>query len=61
MGTGRLGNLVYIIDFDLTKEYRDPETRVHKPYYDNRTFGGTSRYASINNHIGVGTYKSIYT
>ena len=60
MGTGKLGNLVHIIDFDHVKEYRDPETHIHMPYYDKCYFGGTSRYASINNHLGVGMYKMIY-
>jgi casein kinase I family protein HRR25 len=55
MGTGKLGNLVHIIDFGLAKKYRDPETGVHKSYYNDRKFGGTSRYASINNHLGIGT------
>ncbi|RDL40263.1 CK1 protein kinase, variant [Venustampulla echinocandica] len=53
MGTGKLGNLVHVIDFDTAKEYRDPETGVHKPRYDNCKFGGTSRYATINNHLEV--------
>lgn len=61
MGTGKLGNLVHIIDFDLVKEYRDPETRVHKPCYDRCTFEGTSLYASINNHLGVGMFCNIPT
>jgi casein kinase I family protein HRR25 len=55
MGTGKLGNLVHMIDFGLAKKYRDPETGVHKSYYDDRKFEGTSRYASINNHLGIGT------
>lgn len=54
MGTGKLGNVVYIVDFGLAKEYRDPETHIHKAYYDNHKLGGTTRYASINNHLGVG-------
>ena len=54
MGTGKLGNVTYIIDFHLAKQYRDEETHVHNRYYENRHFGGTSRYASINNHLGIG-------
>jgi serine/threonine protein kinase len=57
MGTGKLGNLVYIIDFDLTKKYRDLETNVYIAYDDNRNFGGISCFTSINNHLGVGTYN----
>lgn len=55
MGTGKLGNVVHIIDFGLAKEYRDPETHIHNDYYDNQKLGGTTRYASINNHLGIGT------
>jgi serine/threonine protein kinase len=59
-GNRQAENRVHIVDFDLAKAYRDPETRVHKPYYDNCTFGGTSSYASTNNHMGVGRYISIH-
>lgn len=31
-GTGKLGNLVHVIDFSLAVEYRDLETRVHMAY-----------------------------
>src|SRR5258705_12317128 len=58
MGTGKLGNVVHIIDFGLAEEYRDPETHIHKAYYENRKLGGTTRYASINNHLGVGTCET---
>ncbi len=58
MGTGKLGNLVHIIDFDLVKEYRDPETRVHEAWNDGCTFEGTSLYASINSHLGVGMFET---
>ncbi|KAL3420388.1 casein kinase i [Phlyctema vagabunda] len=53
MGSGKQGNLVYMIDFDLAIEYRDAESMVHIAYRDNCTFGGTSRFASINNHLGI--------
>ena len=58
MGTGKLGNVVYVIDFGLAKEYRDPETYIHHEYYNNCKSGGTSRYASISNHLGIGMYKT---
>jgi len=54
MGSGKLGNLVRIIDFDLAKEYRYSETHVHRAHCDNLKFGGTSRYASINKLLGIG-------
>ncbi|KAM7184526.1 casein kinase [Rhypophila sp. PSN 637] len=49
MGTGRHGNILYAIDFGLAKEFCDAE-RCRD--FQDRPFGGTSRYASINNHNG---------
>ncbi|KAI1436284.1 casein kinase I isoform delta [Xylaria sp. CBS 124048] len=47
MGVGRRGNTVYAIDFGLAKEFSLAEShRLDRA----RTFGGTRRYASINNH-----------
>lgn len=60
MGVGKLGNVVHIVDFGLAHKYRDPKERIHMPYRDKYKFGGTTRYASVNNHFGVGTCKSIY-
>lgn len=43
---------VYIIDFGLSKEYIDFNTKEHIPFKDNRRFIGTPRYASIGTHHG---------
>uniref|UniRef100_A0A4W4F070 non-specific serine/threonine protein kinase n=1 Tax=Electrophorus electricus TaxID=8005 RepID=A0A4W4F070_ELEEL len=53
MGLGKKGNLVYIIDFGLTKKYRDARTHQHIPYRENKNLTGTARYASINTHLGI--------
>lgn len=53
MGTGKHANLVYVIDFGLSKEFRDPDTRAHIPYGFGRGFTGTAAFASINSHLGV--------
>lgn len=45
--------IVYVIDFGLSKEYIDFETKAHLPYKDSRKFIGTPRYASINTHQGI--------
>ena len=45
-------DLVYIIDFGLSKDYIDPITRKHYEFSDNKRFVGTPRYASLNTHMG---------
>lgn len=49
MGIGKEGNTLYTVDFGLAKEFCDAER--YKDF-EGRAFGGTSRYASINNHNG---------
>ncbi|CAF0999536.1 unnamed protein product [Rotaria sordida] len=52
MGIKSMGNTVYIIDFGLSKRYRDPKSFVHIPWKNNKSLTGTARYASINAHKG---------
>lgn len=47
------GDTLYIIDFGLSKCYRDPRSRVHIEYREKKQLTGTPRYASINNHLGI--------
>ncbi|OAA39189.1 casein kinase 1, delta [Cordyceps fumosorosea ARSEF 2679] len=49
MGTGTKGNLLYTIDFGLAKEFCNAE---RFQTMQGRPFGGTQRYASLNNHNG---------
>ena len=48
IGVGRQGNVVYAIDFGLAEDYREDRQR--------GGHAGTRRYASINNHSGIGTF-----
>ena len=53
MGVGEQANLVHLIDFGLSKEFRDPKTHVHIPYKKDLGLVGTAVFASINSHLGL--------
>lgn len=45
-------NKIYLIDFGLSKKYKD-KNNDHIPYKENKKLTGTARYASINSHLGI--------
>ena len=53
MGVGKHANLVHLINFGLSKEFRDPKTHAHIPYKKDLGFTGTAVFASINSHLGL--------
>jgi serine/threonine protein kinase len=52
MGVNEHANLVHIIDFGLSKEFRDPKTHAHIPYKKKLGPVGTAVFMSINSHLG---------
>eukprot|EP00928_Gymnodinium_smaydae_P001893 TRINITY_DN10673_c0_g1_i1.p1 TRINITY_DN10673_c0_g1~~TRINITY_DN10673_c0_g1_i1.p1 ORF type:complete len:271 (+),score=34.98 TRINITY_DN10673_c0_g1_i1:65-814(+) len=53
IGLGMKANRVHMIDFGLSKLYRDPKTLEHIPLTEKNGFVGTARYASVNSHLGL--------
>ena len=52
LGLNNNSNILYCIDFGLSKKYKDLKID-NIPYKENRSLVGTARYASINNHLGI--------
>ena len=53
MGIGDDANVAYIIDFGLSKEFRDPRTHLHIPFDNTLGLTGTPTFASISSHLGL--------
>ena len=53
IGAGNKSNEIFIIDYGLSKRYRDPKTHKHIPFREGKQLTGTARYASINTHLGI--------
>lgn len=47
-------DMIYMIDFGLSKRYSDPRTGLHIKYQSSKDLAGTARYVSINSHLGLG-------
>ena len=54
IGKGANEKLIHLIDFGLSKRYRDEQTRIHISYKEGKSLTGTARYASRNAHNGIG-------
>jgi serine/threonine protein kinase len=52
MGVGDKANVVHMIDFGLSKKFRDKNLE-HIPYREGKRMIGTLRYASLRTHMGI--------
>ena len=52
VGVGQKAGIVYLIDFGLSKQFRDANTHLHIPYIKMRGLTGTAIFASIHSHTG---------
>ena len=53
VGSQELSNIVYLIDFGLSKKYKNSSNNQHIPYREGRNLIGTARYVSVNTHLGI--------
>lgn len=53
MGINESSSTVFLIDYGLAKRYRDTTTLVHISFRDHKKLTGTTRYASVNTHVGI--------
>jgi casein kinase I family protein HRR25 len=61
MGLDNAAHLVNVIDFGLAKKFRDSLTSDHIAYKQDEHHGvGTSLFAAINTHMGIGASLHCY-
>lgn len=53
LGLGAQQSTLHLIDFGLSKRYRDPRTLVHMAFRDGKSLTGTARYVSLATHLGM--------
>ena len=53
IGTEEKTNVIYLMDFGLSKRYKNSKNFQHIPYREGRALIGTARYVSINTHLGI--------
>lgn len=63
MGMGDKSNILYLIDFGLTKSVIDPKSGKHIPFLKGKNLVGTCRFVSLNAHHGyeISRRDDLYT
>jgi casein kinase 1 epsilon len=52
IGGGNKSSQIFVIDFGLSKKYRDSRTLEHMKFAQGKSLTGTARYASVSTHKG---------
>lgn len=52
IGNDKNQNMVYLIDYGLSKKYVDTNG-AHIAYLEKKGLVGTARYTSVNAHLGI--------
>ena len=53
IGRGKRAHTIYLIDYGLSRIYRDNTSGFHIPFHTHKSLVGTARYTSINTHLGI--------
>ena len=53
VGLKKKKNIIYLIDYGLSKRYIDKNTKEHIPYKEGKGLTGTARYVSLFTHNGI--------
>ena len=53
IGNHTSSNIIYLVDFGLSKRFKNLRNNQHIPYREGRNLIGTARYVSINTHLGI--------
>ena len=53
IGLKKNKNLIYMIDYGISKRYIDSKTKEHIPYQEGKKIVGTVKFASLYTHLGI--------
>lgn len=53
LGKDKNKSTVYLIDYGISRQYRNPHSNEHIKYSNEKSLIGTPRYASVNTHLGA--------